>query len=324
VPIPFTNRDGFDSNEEVAYLRYLISGVAINKTVIIVPANSAFIRQALNFNCRMRSLGVTNVLFWSLDRASHEILQAYNIVSYYNPTYFSVSGHELYHSVTYLKMMHQRPRFWRNVMRTGYNMLFMDADIAVIKDPMSAIVGDADLEGQVDEFWLGWNLMEERCPRMCAGAFYLKANEKSVAMLDYMERLLSQIDREVCEKPDVTDVDGNRDAICEDQEALNDFVKNRMVARLVNRNVTDTFTFEGEDPRLTVRFVSPFDYLSGHVLSLATYVFNSTNLQFHDDAGTPYQNFTPTVVHMNGHRQKEEDMKKFGWWWLNEDLTCAD
>src|SRR5271156_2079453 len=255
VPIPFPNRDGFDSNEEVAYLKYLISGVAINNTVIIVPANNAFIRQALNFNCRVRALGVPNVLFWALDRSSHEILQAYNIRSYYNPTYFSVSSQEHYHSVTYLKMMHQRPRFWRNVMRTGYNMLFMDADIAVIKDPMSVIVGDADLEGQADEYWLGWNTMDERCPRMCAGGFYLKANDKSVAMLDHMERLLSQIDRDVCEKPDVTDVDGNRDAVCEDQEALNDFVRNRLVSRLVNRNVTDNVTFDGEDPRLTVRFI---------------------------------------------------------------------
>jgi len=62
IPIPFGSRDGSEYIE-IEYLKYLISGLALNNSIIICPTNTGFIKFALNFNCRVRSLGIANVLY---------------------------------------------------------------------------------------------------------------------------------------------------------------------------------------------------------------------------------------------------------------------
>src|SRR5271169_1019341 len=153
IPSHFPHRQGSGATE-VEYLRYLISGLALNDTIIIVPTNTAFARLAINFNCRMRTLGISNVLYWALDDTASQILREYQIPVYYNPTFFSSKEEESYHTDNYIKMMAERPKFWKMIMRTGFNMLFLDADNAILRNPMDEIVGDADLEGQIDGFTL--------------------------------------------------------------------------------------------------------------------------------------------------------------------------
>ena len=150
VPVPFSNRDGSEFIE-IAYLKYLISGLALNNTIIIAPTNTGYIELALNFNCRMRTLGVTNVLYWALDDTAAEILREYRMPVYHNPNFVSISTKEYYHSEDFIEMMYDRPQFWRMVMKTGFDMLFLDVDNVIIKNPLNDIIGDADLESQVDE-----------------------------------------------------------------------------------------------------------------------------------------------------------------------------
>jgi len=321
-PMPYSLRDGFESDKEVSYLRYLISGLAINNTVIIVPANVGFIAQALSFNCRVRSLGVTNVLFWALDQKAAEILQAYSAPTYYNPSFFSVANLEQYHALNYNRMMSERPKFWRMVMRTGYNMLFMDADIAVIRNPMESIVGDADLEGQTDDYSLRECNDINRRPAMCAGAFFLKSNERSVALVNHMERELLQ-SRELCEHPTEENKDIPR--VCEDQEALNFFIQDMSLSRIVNRELNDPFSEQQPDPRLTVRFIPVGEYINGHVLSKWTAVLDPSIMAFKDEEGNLGEHFIPAMVHVNGFAGKEKQGRLMihGWWYLNEDFTCS-
>lgn len=103
-------RDGSE-DMEVEYLTYLISGVALNNTVITAPANKGFIGLAINFNCRMRALGINNVPFWALDKPADEILTTYRIPSYFKPAFSQTETEEAYHSENSLKMMADRPRF---------------------------------------------------------------------------------------------------------------------------------------------------------------------------------------------------------------------
>jgi Nucleotide-diphospho-sugar transferase len=319
--MPYSDRDGVESDKEVSYLRYLISGLAINNTVIIVPANVGFIAQALNFNCRVRSLGVTNVLFWALDETAAEILRSYSAPTYYNPSFFSVANLEKYHALNYNRMMSERPKFWRMVMRTGYNMLFMDADIAIIRNPIESIVGDADLEGQTDDYSVRECNDMDHLPAMCAGAFFLKSSERSVALLNHMERQLLD-GRELCEHPSEENKDIPR--ACEDQEALNFFIQDRSLSRVVNRNLNDTFS-EEQDSRLTVRFIPVDEYLNGHVLSRATLVSDPTTMAFKDAEGHKGEAFIPAMVHVNGYtgKDKQERLTLHGWWHLNADFTCS-
>src|SRR5208282_6065558 len=151
------------------------------------PTNTGYIELALNFNCRMRTLGVTNVLYWALDDTAAEILREYRLPVYHNPNFVSISTKEYYHSEDFIEMMYDRPQFWRMVMKTGFDMLFLDVDNVIIKNPLNDIIGDADLESQVDEIELMMALDMHHNPQMCGGAFFLKSNNRTLKFLDRME-----------------------------------------------------------------------------------------------------------------------------------------
>jgi hypothetical protein len=46
-------------------------------------------------------------------------------------------------------------------------MLFLDADIVTFRDPALSLVGDADLEGQIDEFGLPNARDPHHVPQLC-------------------------------------------------------------------------------------------------------------------------------------------------------------
>lgn len=316
IPVgPYPNRDGGESDDEISYLRYLISGMALNNTIIIVPTNLAFARLAINLNCRMRVLGITNALFWALDKGTVEALQAYSIPVYFNPSFYSNEYVEYYHSDGYNQMMRDRPKLWRMVLRTGYNMLFLDADIALLTDPMAELVQDSDLEGQVDELDLFLATNEFTNPQLCGGAFFLKSNERSIRFLDNVEAAIQE----------------SWVGLVEDQQAINTIIHNPFYARMVNR-----FQIEPDgqrkpfggyqngpgDDRLTVRFIPTQQYLNGHLWYRYAGHGGGRRIVFEDQGGT-IEEFEPALVHLNGLKEKEELLNQSGWWNLQEDMRCS-
>jgi len=268
----------------------------------------------------MRKLGITNVLFWALDKAAADILHAYDIAVYFNPSLYSSAEYEHYHSQNYIKMMFERPRFWKLIMKTGTNMLFLDIDIAVISDPMAELVGDADLEGQIDEFDLRVAKDLHAYPQMCGGAFYLKSNERSIQFLDQLGATLA----------------GGSGGVVDDQEAINLIIHNYTAARILNRSKGKDdieVPFGGvssgdDDNRLTVRYIPINRFLNGHIWRRAVQTqvgkfdksksgtimaFTPENLQ---------EEFVPALIHLNGITNKEGILRRYGWWHLKDDLTC--
>jgi Nucleotide-diphospho-sugar transferase len=318
VPSLYAYRNGTDEAIEISYLHYLISGAAVNNTVIIVPANYGFLRLALNFNCRMRNIGVTNVLYWALDKSAAQALEGFRIPYYFNPSFFGTENEEDYHTENYLRMMAERPKFWRMIMRTGFNMLFLDVDIAVLTNPLLDIVGDADLEGQTDEFYISNATNPYFWPQMCGGAFFLRSNERSIQFLDRIERAL---------------IDGEQGTV-DDQQAMNVVIRNHNFSRGLDRfekqpNGDDIpiggFTDE-EDQRLTVRFIPLERYLNGHVWRRFVNTYRDGRFAFVDgsEERNVIREFEATLVHMNGwDPAKEWRMREHGWWYLNDDLTCS-
>lgn len=205
-------------------------------------------------------------------------------------------------------------------METGTNMLFLDVDNAVISDPMTELVGDADLEGQIDEFDLRVAKDLHTCPQMCGGAFYLKSNERSIQFLDQLAATLA----------------GGSGGVVDDQEAINLIIHNYTAARILNRSeVKDDIEvpFGGvssgdHDNRLTVRYIPINRFLNGHIWQTAvrTQVGNfdksksGTIMAF-----TPedlQEEFVPALMHLNSLTDKEGTLRQFGWWHLKDDLTC--
>jgi hypothetical protein len=313
IPNCFPDRDGSEE-KEIAYLHYLISGIALNNTIMIVPTNLAMVRLAINFNCRMRILGNNNVLFWALDKSAASVLQEYSIPTYFNPAFFSSDILEGYHSENYNKMMQERPKLWRTVVKTGYHMLFLDVDIGILRHPMLDLVGDADLEGQVDEhgFWHAVNI--NAFPQMCGGAFFLKSNERTIRFLNRMEKALVE----------------KEGGIVDDQQAINLAIHNLELARILNRfkrheNGTDIpyggFSNGPDDNRLTVRFIPADQYLNGHLWGSSAVERDPDGNRMTWTEGERRQ-FEPALVHLNGKGAKEDEMKQFGWWYIKNDLNC--
>jgi Nucleotide-diphospho-sugar transferase len=312
IPKPLPNRDGSET-AEIARLRHLISGLALNNTIIIASANTGFIRLALNFHCSMRKLGITNVLFWALDEAAANVLDANNIPNYFNPMFFSSKGGERYHSDKFLKMMAERPKFWKWVIRTGYNMMFLDVDIAIISNPLDALVGDADIETQIDEkpFWRAVD--QYYLPEMCGGAFFLKSNNRVRRFLDRVEEVFIERDKYVID----------------DQEALNFVIRDHEYTRIVNRfqrQRDEDVPLGGHsrgpnDERVSVRFVPIDRFLNGHIWGCCVDYYSDGTMEF----VVKYefiQQIKPALVHMNGDPSKEESFKEFLWWHLNDNLSC--
>lgn len=271
----------------------------------------------MNLNCRMRNLGINNVLYWALDETAEAILRDYQIPVYYNPTFFSSKQEESYHTENYIKMMSERPKFWKMIMRTGFNMFFMDVDIAILKNPLDEIIGDADLEGQIDEFDLLTAENIHQIPQLCAGAFFLKSNERTIKFLDKMEKVLA--DR-------VEDV-------LDDQQALNHVLGSRKNARIINRfKITKSGREEPfggygmgyEDDRISARFIPIDTFMNGHIMEAFVNLDRSHGIMTLIDGVTKktIREIDPALVHLNGVSWKERQMKKFNWWHVRDDLTC--
>jgi hypothetical protein len=314
IPIPFPNRDGSES-VEVAYLKYLISGLALNNTIIIVPTNTAFIKVALNLNCRMRIFGVNNVLYWALDDTAAKILREYRMTVYHNPNFASIATEENYHSEKYLEMMYDRAQFWRMVVKTGFDMLFLDVDNIILRNPLNDIVGDADLEAQVDEWNLTNALNVYHNPQMCGGVFFLKSNSRTLKFLDRMEQAYF----------------GSNEDIIDDQQALNFVIHNQKYARIINRfekhgkDIPIGGYAEGpKDDRISVRFVPLETFMNGHIWKkwVETDHDGGGMTLMNDTTGKVIKELNVSMLHLNSIRPKDDYMKEFGWWNLNNDLTC--
>lgn len=315
IPEHFPHRDGSESTE-TEYLQYLISGLALNNTIIIVPTNTAFARLAINFNCRMRTLGINNVLHWALDESVAEILRNYEIPVYYNPTFFSSKEEEIYHTENYIKMMAERPKFWKMVMKTGFNMLFLDVDNVILKNPLEELIGDADLEAQIDEFALTSAENMYNVPQMCGGAFFLKSNDRILKFLDRVEKAL--VDR----------VNG----IVDDQDALNLVLRNHNYTRLINRfeKLSDgtEAPFGGypngpEDDRISARLIPVDNYMNGHIWRDAVDNKKDGTMTLIDASTKNFiRKIDPAIVHLNGLTSKENHMQRYNWWYVRNDLTC--
>lgn len=200
-------------------------------------------------------------------------------------------------------------------MKTGFDMLFLDVDNIVIKNPLNDIIGDADLETQVDEKNLTMALDIHRNPKMCGGAFFLKSNSRTLKFLDRMEQAYFS---------------GNEDII-DDQRALNFVIHNQKNARIINRfekhgeNIPIGGFAEGpEDDRISIRFVPVETFMNGHIWRkwVETDDDGGGMTLVNDKTGEVIKELDVSMMHLNGIRDKKEYMRYFGWWNLNDDLTC--
>lgn len=205
---------------QVQALRDLMRPIARNNTVIVTPVNEGFLVLGLNLHCRLRALGSTNHLLWALDRATARELSAQDIRHYYDPDLYSVEDYVGYYDSRYIQMMAERPLMWWRMLATGFDILFLDADVVAFDWPERAFARLADLEIQVDG-WKGWldSLQPSAYSGLCAGAFWMRSCNKTKEMMDGVARTY-------CKRDNTTRWD--------DQQALNTVALDPQVATFRN------------------------------------------------------------------------------------------
>lgn len=337
--------------EAVRRLRSLIQPLAKDNTILIVPSNLAFLPLALNLRCRLSSLGVQNILFWALDEQAESRLTSQGVPNFYDPTLTPEGNPNAtwYRDGGYQRMMHSRPRAWWRVLATGFDMLFVDADIVAFRGPESWFPRVGDVEVQLDGFE-GWKTMlnESLAPHLCAGLFWMRSGPRTLQLMESVnaeltsclqdaEELKAEALRAAGGKgtlPTVGLPKGKRAMRCDDQLALSQ-VLHKMMRQgtaaanrgpLARNNLVSCWK-QQQQTSLRVLMQDARVLLPGHLARRGFLRGKGFRAKFY------YKRFSrdkqirikPALLHYNGFghiHKKVASMKKFGWWELDSLDKC--
>ncbi|QUC20263.1 uncharacterized protein UV8b_04504 [Ustilaginoidea virens] len=172
---------------------------AINNTVVIVPVNTGMMHLVENMICSLTTtrFDPSSIVFWALDKGAKLALDRKGLASYRDPSLYSTSGNSNRHGNTeqYHRMMRERPKFFLDVLSSGYDMLIVDADTVFWQSPLLLVPSEADKK-MVDivystdarEFYTEHDAFHDErrrgalMPPICNGLFWMKSNKNTVAL----------------------------------------------------------------------------------------------------------------------------------------------
>jgi len=117
--------------------------------VIIVVVNSGFLSMAHNFMAHARSVAprIRNVLYVALDAACYQNLLAIpDIAAYFDATTLaahdaSLSSSQRFQDAAYNRIVMYKWALSLQVLKLGYRLLTIDADIVLLRNPLSFLAG---------------------------------------------------------------------------------------------------------------------------------------------------------------------------------------
>lgn len=170
---------------------------AINNTVVIVPINSGMMFWAENLLCSLAhtTFNSSKIVFWALDAEAEAQLTAKGRAAYHDPTLFSSSKEENLRGDTraYKKMMKERPKFFIDVLTSGFDVLMLDADTVFWNSPLEILPRaeeevDAVFSTDSREFYSAKNAFEDErrrgsyVPPICNGIFWMWSNSNTISL----------------------------------------------------------------------------------------------------------------------------------------------
>jgi hypothetical protein len=244
---------------------------------IIVPFNAAWLNIAKHVDCSLKAAGVTKVFCWALDEKAETLGRQHGLNTYYDDRFTSTSDHAGLFSDAYLEMMRQIPRFWLDVLNAGYDMVFLDADIIVLQDPVEYIAKQIatirskadknvsklekivpDIIMQIDGFGLVSKYDTYFHTEGCAGFFYMRSTNgmkiimrKLAYLLDHFAEM-SESKKHVVKKRHWNDQTGLQFLL--DKYGV---IKSPGGAWKMP---------EGKKPLVMLQFFDQFDIANGHVM----------------------------------------------------------
>ena len=177
----------------------VFSSNAINNTVVIVPINAGMLHLAENLLCSLSatSFDTSKIVFWTLDQAAQDTLHRQGRSTYRDASLFGTSANENFRGDTpaYRRMMRERPKFFIDILTSGFDILMLDADTVFWQSPLvltpqpeddSAV--DAVYSTDAREFYQTHNAFRDRfrrgsmLPPICNGIFWMRSSARTVKL----------------------------------------------------------------------------------------------------------------------------------------------
>jgi hypothetical protein len=115
----------------------------LQKTVIVTACNYGFLNHLYNFDCFMRRLNYKYLVI-AMDQKAYNYLKSNtSIVTHYMPSETEITTQpQEFRSKHFNIITSKKKEAVLNIMKLGYNVVFSDTDVAIIRDPMPYMVWD--------------------------------------------------------------------------------------------------------------------------------------------------------------------------------------
>lgn len=155
-----------------------------NKTVVLVAVTAGYKEMLLNFICRLREMGITNVLIAALEEDLYKYAFTQGLPVYLEnipATFGNLSTAECpFGSQCFRQFTKLKSRAVLNVLRAGYNVLWTDVDIAWMKNPLPDMMsyGPGTLPIQSNE--PNASIPGSGIRRINSGFYYARADQMTI------------------------------------------------------------------------------------------------------------------------------------------------
>ena len=264
IPENFSDGQTLEFIVDRVKMRSLVPG-STNSMVIVIPGNQAYIGHVLNLVCSWERIGIqrNKILVWALDVETQQALLNRGIWSYVDESLFHETMFLQYGKGNYFKMMNERPKFFDRLLNLGVDILFTDADIAIVRNPLPHIINlfrasvtrgrpIADLIIQNDEgAFFDLKRASIELPEMCGGFFYLRNSVNSKQLIQDLVLFLNMTAQLGFTWEN-------------DQSGLNYLIRSRRT--YVLNNMPDFPSVRPSNPELVMQYLDQLEFPSGHMV----------------------------------------------------------
>ena len=301
---------------------------AIDNTLVVVPVNLAHMVWVDSFLCSLTqtALDPKKIVFWALDSEVQQLLEIRGFTTYHDSSFYAVTTNENLHDDTknFKRMMAERPKFFIDMLSTGFDLLFLDADTIffgnplAIRDPNVDIVFSSDSreffnKPGKDPFKDIWR-KGSRIPPVCNGIFWMKSNPKTIKIWQDMLNVFESGPRLAL----------YRFFVFKDDQRGMDVLLNDGRAKLVEplpRGITANMLVGRTDANadLDVRLLDQTEVVSGHLLRNRKAFYEQNLKELETEGGKRL------AIHFNWDpkdQTKESGAKEMGLWQLTNEGKC--
>jgi hypothetical protein len=304
APLSTCTKNDLGSRDEC--LRQIISDHPqhiINEDMIMVPVDAQTINLAKNLKCSLQRHGMTNFIFWALDKPTGEKLLA--------------AGHLVYMDkrtrkrFDTLQMTQEKPRIIQKLITAGFNVWYFDPDVIIQGNIKSRVIEYKQPPHEADIiFSVTGPIIEKHLkkPSIGTGLIYFKNSEKTKR---FIKKVIEEIDRmNTDDKKAYEMVVGM--SICKISGVGSKGLQEKFDYEVIKEEVV---ILDGlEDDVVAVHFFDQFEFIDGSI--------------YFDDPGLIPEGFRSfKAIHANvdaegGFKIAEEQFKERNLWYIDEEGNC--